>query len=122
MEEVKYIKYDTRLKERANQLRKNQTLPEKKLWEKLRNKQFYWYKFIRQKMLWFFIADFYCSELKLIIEIDWESHFTQQWISYDKERTQILVWYWLKILRFTNNEILNNIDWVMKDLENKIIS
>lgn len=50
-------------------------------------------------MLWFFIADFYCSKLKLVIEIDWESHFTQQWISYDEERTQILVWYWLKNIK-----------------------
>jgi len=41
MEEIKYIKYDNRLKDRAKELRQNQTLPEKLLWEKLRNKQFY---------------------------------------------------------------------------------
>lgn len=56
----KYIKYDNRLKERARKLRRNQTKAEKYIWDKLfRNKQFYWYKFTRQKMLWYFIADFY---------------------------------------------------------------
>ena len=119
MQEIKYIKYDSRLKQRASDLRKNQTLPEKLLWEKLRNKQFYWYKFIRQKMLWFFIADFYCSKLKLVIEIDWDSHYTENALVYDEERSQILKWLWLKIIRYTNDKIMKNIEWVIEDLRNK---
>jgi len=68
-------------------------------------------------MLWFFIADFYCSELKLVIEIDWNSHFDENWIEYDKERTEILNWLWLKVVRYTNDEIMKNIDWVIEDLK-----
>lgn len=117
----KYIKYDFRLKERARKLRKNQTKAEEIIWQKiLKNKQFFWYKFTRQKMLSFFIADFYCSELKLVIEIDWESHFSEQWTEYDKERTDILNKLWIRVLRYKNKEIFENIWWVYENLKKNI--
>lgn len=118
-----YIKYDNRLKDRARELRKNQTKAEKYIWDKiLKNKQFFWYKFTRQKMLEFFIADFYCSELKLIIEIDWDTHFTDQWKAYDIERSQILEWLWLRVIRFTNKEVFEDINWVFEILKKEIPS
>lgn len=60
------------------------------------------------------------TKLKLIIEIDWESHFIENWIEYDKERTDILNWLWLKVIRYKNDEIMKNIKWVLEDLKNKI--
>jgi very-short-patch-repair endonuclease len=59
--------------------------------------------------------------LKLIIEVDWDSHFTENWIEYDKERTAILEWLWLEFVRFTNEEIMKNFEWVCEILHDKFI-
>lgn len=120
-QEYSFLLYDTRLKERARDLRKNQTAPENHIWQKiLRNKQFFGYKFTRQKMLNGFIVDFYCSELLCVIEIDGESHFTPEWKDYDTERTCILEGLWLQIIRFTNTEVMENIEWVYEILIQKL--
>lgn len=49
--------------------------------------------------------------------IDWESHFDESWTAYDIERTQILQWLWLKVIRFTNKEVIENFTWVCEFLE-----
>ena len=114
-----FLRYDTRLKERARKNRKNPTPAENVAWNELfSNKQFHWYKFSRQKMLMWFIVDFYCSELQLVVEIDWWVHDGTK--EYDNERTEELQKYWLKIIRYTNVEILKEIKWVKLDLENKL--
>ncbi len=69
-----------------------------------------------------FIVDFYIPKLKLVIEIDWESHFTENWLVYDQERTAILEWLWLKIIRITNQEIDKNFENVCEKLKTKIIN
>ena len=69
-------------------------------------------------MLKYFIADFYCSKLKLIIEIDWNYHNERQ--EYDKERSYELNNLWLNIIRFTNSEVLSNLDLVHRKLYNYI--
>lgn len=113
-----YLKYNTSyLKPTRKSLRTNQTKPEEILWNKLRNKQFYWIKFRRQHSIWRYILDFYSSEIKLCIEIDWDSHFDEKWKNYDEIRTDFLESIWIKVIRFTNNEIIENIDWVMNNLE-----
>ena len=115
-----FIRYDTRLKDRARSNRKNPTPAEKLAWEKLfSNKQFHGYKFSRQKMLAWFIVDFYCSELQLVVEIDGKIHDGR--VEYDAERTYELEKIWLKVLRYTNEEILWNIDSVRIDLGNKLL-
>jgi very-short-patch-repair endonuclease len=113
-------------------LRKNMTEPEKKLWYWFLRKINNWeiklplikgdaesrgIRVLRQRPIDNFIVDFYIPKLKLVIEIDWESHFDEQWKDYDVERTQILEWLWLKVIRFTNEEVMNNFDWVCKNLE-----
>lgn len=112
------LPYNPKLKERTRELRRNTTGPEKRLW--------YWFfkefqqtyniRVLKQRPIWNFIVDFYIAKLKLVIEIDWESHFDEQWIEYDKERTSVLEWLWLKVIRFTNNEVMNNFDWVCKHI------
>ena len=114
-----FLRYDPRLKDRARENRKNPTPAEDVAWNMLfSNKQFHGYKFSRQKMLWWFIVDFYCSKLQLVVEIDGKIH-DERW-EYDSERTCELEKMWLKVLRYTNEEILWNIDSVRIDLENKL--
>ena len=71
-------------------LRKTQTDAEKKLWQKLRNKQFLWYKFFRQYGISSYIVDFYCAQLKLVIELDGSQHYTENGLAYDEERKQYM--------------------------------
>ena len=103
----------------AKNLRKNATPQEKHLWYDFLSK--YEVRFQRQKAIDNFIADFYCHQAKLIIEIDGSQHFTQEGIQKDKFRTEILEGYDLKVIRFTNNQINTNfrevceyIDFVVK--------
>jgi|GEM_PF-581367 len=117
--EFLYIPYNQKLTELARENRKNPTKAEQKMWnEVLRRKNFLDYKFHRQKPLDNFIADFYCSKLRLIIEIDGDSHTDKK--EYDEIRTEILNQYGLTVVRYTNDEVLNNIEGVYDDLMEKI--
>jgi very-short-patch-repair endonuclease len=99
-----YLPYNTELVARAKKLRKNMTIAEKKLWYSyLKSFKF---KVLRQRPIDHFIVDFYCPTLKLVIEIDGDSHFTDEGKDYDQERTQILEGYGLKVIRFTNQQVL----------------
>jgi very-short-patch-repair endonuclease len=101
-----YLPYDVALVPRAKELRKNMTAAEKKLWYGyLRTFRF---KVLRQRPIDHFIVDFYCPSLKLVIEIDGDSHFTEDGKASDQERTQILEGYGLKVLRFTNQNVMQN--------------
>ncbi len=101
-----YLPYNRELGDRARELRKNMTAAEKKLWfDYLKTFKF---RVLRQRPIDHFIVDFYCATLKLVIEIDGDSHFTENGIVYDKQRTLILESYGLRILQFTNQEVFNN--------------
>ncbi|MCK5332325.1 endonuclease domain-containing protein [Candidatus Parcubacteria bacterium] len=115
----KFIPYNKSLTEKARENRKNPTKAEKKIWyEILQDKEFDRYKFIRQKPLDNFIVDYYCSELLFAIEIDGDSHAQQ--INYDISRTEKLNKLGIKIVRYTNFEILDNIAGVYDDLKIKV--
>jgi very-short-patch-repair endonuclease len=106
------LPYDKRLIDRSRKLRKEMTPAEKYLWSKLKSKQLgYW--FYRQKPIGIYIADFYCPHGKLVIEIDGNQHFSNQAAEYDKERSNYLKSIGQRILRFTNQEALTNIDKVI---------
>ncbi len=110
-----HIPYRDDLKLKAQELRKNMTWPEKSIWyQVLRKDKLSGYRFLRQKPLLEYIVDFYCDELKIVIEIDGDSHDFQQ--DYDETRTKEFSKYWISVLRFTNNEVLRNIDWVYQKL------
>jgi very-short-patch-repair endonuclease len=103
-----HLPYNPELKERARRLRKNMTPAEKKLWHKyLRQFPLPVY---RQKPIDNYIVDFYIPKLKLVIEIDGETHIEKKEIKYDSERTKILESYGLKVLRFWNYDILGDSD------------
>lgn len=106
--------------ERARQLRDNETRAEKLLWARLSNKQL-GVKFRRQHPLHCFIVDFYCHELKLVIEVDGGIHFTEENQEYDKMRTELITEFEITVIRFRNEEIYYEIDKVI-DLINKFIA
>jgi very-short-patch-repair endonuclease len=113
-----HLPYNPKLVERAKELRKNMTPAEKKLWcEYLKNFQF---RVLRQRPINHFIVDFYCPTLQLVIEIDGDSHFTDEGQDYDIERTRILEGYGLKIIRFTNSQVLNQFDSVCVQIQGLI--
>jgi len=112
-----YIQYNSSNKQRARENRKNQTESEKIIWNVLRKKQT-WYLFLRQKMIGSFILDFYCSKLLLDIEIDWEIHDYK--LNYDIIRDEKILDNGIKIIRYKNEDVFKNIDWVYKDLIEEI--
>lgn len=104
------------LTQKARLLRKNQTKQEAKLWAILRNKQLKGLSFKRQFPIGNYIADFICRTKKIIIEIDGGQHNTKNNIEYDIKRTEFLNSLGYKVLRFWNNEIDDNIEWVLEEI------
>ena len=112
----------------SKELRQNETVSEKLLWNKLRRKQLGGLKFLRQHAILynikfdnadFFIADFYCAELNLIIEVDGEIHNYQK--DYDSSRTDQLELLGYTVIRFRNSEVEYSIDAVLTSIEDKIM-
>ena len=104
----------------ARNLRKNSTIQERRLWNLLKNRQFYNLKFKRQQPIGEYIVDFICKEAKIIIEIDGGQHNEPENIDYDNARTEFLNSLGYKVIRFWNNEIYENIEGVLLKLEVEI--
>ena len=102
----------------AKILRDNMTTCEKLLWERLKLKQICGLRFRRQHPIIFFIADFYCHEARLVIEIDGEIHTQRR--EYDDGRSAEMEKYFIKVIRFTNSEVENNIDNVIRVIEAEV--
>jgi very-short-patch-repair endonuclease len=103
---------------KARVLRSNMTRAEIILWSRLRSKKINGYKFRRQQPLFDYIVDFYCNDLKLIIEVDGEIHSFSEKISYDSKRDSILKINGYHIIRLSNFEVETEINSAI----NKIIS
>lgn len=99
---------------KARELRKNSTDTEKLFWRHLRNRQLNGYKFKRQVPIGRYIVDFVCTSLRLIIELDGGQHADQ--IAYDQKRSDFLESKDFKVIRFWNNDVLQNIDGVLSAL------
>ncbi len=104
---------------KAFEMRNSPTLAEATLWERLRNNQL-GYKFRRQHLIDRFIVDFYCIKMGVVIEVDGKIHDFQR--ERDTDREKILQGLGCKILRFTNQEVLNNIDVVISEIISLLIS
>ncbi len=105
---------------KAQFLRRNETIAEKLLWEKLRNNQLEGLKFRRQHPVNIYIADFYCHKFKLIIELDGDYHDQEEQKQKDEVRTEVLRLNDLKIIRFKNEEVEQDINQVLITIKNKI--
>ena len=109
------------LKELQKENKKNSTQAESILWENLRNKNIK-YKFRRQHIIDIFIADFVCLEKKLIIEVDGGYHNTLEQREADELRTQILNEIGFKVIRFTNEQVIGDIDNVINKINTILAS
>ena len=104
----------------ARELRKNQTESEKVLWEVLREFRSYGYVFRRQHPIDIFIADFYCHKLSLIIEVDGGVHSSEEARKHDEGRSAELEKIGIRVIRFTNEQVLNDKDIVVKHIKRYI--
>jgi very-short-patch-repair endonuclease len=108
------LSYDKQLKSFSQLLRKNMTDAEKKLWLKLRRKQFKSYPFYRQKIIGKYIVDFYCPKANLVIELDGGQHYSEVGKTKDRMRDDILTSMGIKLLRISDREVFENIGGVME--------
>lgn len=99
--------------ERARQLRINATAAERKLWHRLRNLKASGRKFRRQAPIDHFIADFVFLSHRLVVEVDGATHSTDKEIAHDVHRQRYIESQGFMVLRFTNTDLVTNIDGVM---------
>jgi very-short-patch-repair endonuclease len=111
------LPYDRSLRDRSRQLRNDLTPAEQFLWSKMKRKQLGCW-FYRQKPVGIYIADFYCPSAKLVIETDGGQHMHGKILEYDKARNEYISGIGLRILRFTNRQVLTNIGEVIKRIKN----
>ena len=104
--------------ERARQLRKEPTPAERKLWAYLRGNKLNGINFRRQHAIGNFVPDFVSIKKKLVIELDGSQHLEQE--EYDIERTRSLESLGYKVIRFWNNDVLNNINGVIQVIEHAL--
>ena len=104
----------------ARKLRDHQTEAELFLWSQLENLKYLNVRFKRQHPILYFVADFYCHKVKLIIEVDGGYHDIPEQYKYDKEREHELEDLGLKVIRFTNEQVLFQIENSLKAIEGVI--
>ena len=105
--------------EKASVLRENMTIAEKQLWSRLNSSQL-GVRFKRQHPIDIFIADFYCHQYKLVVEVDGEYHNEQ--LDYDEGRTAELQNLGITVIRFTNDEVMSDVDRVVEEIRKHLIT
>jgi len=104
------------LRERARELRANQSDVERLLWRALRNRRLEGYRFRRQARVGPYIVDFLCVSRRMVIELDGGQHASDSSRDYDELRSQYLVSRGYTVLRFWNDEVLRNLDPVLQTI------
>jgi type I restriction enzyme R subunit len=104
------------LKGVSRDLRKNETSAEARLWELLRNRQLRGFKFRRQHQFGDYVADFYCNEARLVIECDGSAHNPNEQWHHDQGRDAYMIGQGLRVLRFTNQQTLNETEKVLEEI------
>ncbi|MBA4228411.1 MAG: hypothetical protein C0456_17505 [Hyphomonas sp.] len=102
---------------RARRLRREATFPERLLWNKLRNGQLAGLKFRRQHPVGPYIADFACFDLKLLIELDGDTHGQDAQIKRDASRTAYLEREGWRVIRFWNVDVMDSLEGVLQQIE-----
>ncbi|ADA78212.1 endonuclease domain-containing protein [Francisella tularensis] len=108
------LPYNPKLKDRAKELRKAGILSEILLWQELKSRKFLNLDFDRQKVIGNYIVDFYCDDLRLVIEIDGSSHDDKQ--EYDSIRDLYLLGLDLKVLHIQDIDVKKNLDGMIRYL------
>ena len=115
MTEGKRWRSSKAIRDRARELRTEQTPAEKRLWSNLRLKQLSGFRFRRQHPIGTYIVDFYYLSSRLVVEIDGDSHADQE--EYDTERTEWLEEQGYRVIRFTNREVQLQVMVVLTEIE-----
>lgn len=113
------IHNNLKFKERRRELRRNQTEAEKLLWARLRNKQIHGIKFFRQFSIGAYILDFYSPTLKLAIEFDGGQHAEKENQEYDEIRSNYLRAQGIEVMRFWNNDVMQNVEGILYKIAEK---
>jgi len=108
------LTYNSKLKSKARQLRRNLTDSERALWSRLRNKQVFGVQFYRQKPIGGYIVDFYAPGAKLVIEVDGGQHLQGPNVQNDGRRDVYLASLGLKVIRFNSREVMKESDAVVE--------
>ena len=116
------LPYNKRLKPLARNLRSNMTDAEQMVWSKIRRKQIGDCQFYRQKNIGNYIVDFYCPSGKLVIELDGGQHYEERAVKKDQERDNYLQKLGLTVLRFSDLDVLKNIDGVIERIHEHLKS
>lgn len=106
--------YNKGLKQLSRNLRSNMTDAEILLWSRLRGKQLKGHQFYRQKIIDNYIADIYCPKSKLVVEIDGGQHYCAEGLMKDKQRDDYMIKAGIRVLRFSDREVLVNLDAVLE--------
>ncbi len=115
------LSYDSNLKDKARELRKNLTDSERALWSRLRRKQLLGVQFYRQKPIGNYIVDFYAARPRLVVEVDGSQHFENGHAARDKHRDEFLRDVGIAVLRFTSREVLEQLDSVVQAIYQTIV-
>lgn len=111
--------YNNKHKEQSRKLRKNMTEQERRLWYCFLRK--HPIKVYRQRTIGSYIADFYCSKAKIVIEIDGSQHYTDEGMNYDENRTIAINEFGVEVIRFSNYDVNTNFEGVCMEID-KVIS
>jgi very-short-patch-repair endonuclease len=110
-----FHEYNKDLIDRARNNRKDMTPAERRMWyDILKNLP---YRFLRQRVIGNYIADFYCASKHMVVEVDGDSHFTTEALAYDAERTAYFESLDIRVIRFTNDDVIGNSDGVFEQLK-----
>ncbi len=108
------LSYDKQLKALSQHLRTNMTDAENILWLRLRRKELKEHQFYRQKIIGKYIVDFYCPKANLVIELDGGQHYFEAGKAKDRTRDEVLIEMGIKVLRFSDRDVFQNIGGVME--------
>jgi very-short-patch-repair endonuclease len=114
------IPYNPNNKETSRKLRRKMTPAERCLWQRLKRKHL-GFIFHRQKPIAEYIADFYCPEALLVVEVDGDYHACKEVAENDAVRDRVMHYLHITVLRFNNTEVLNNTDKVVKTIDDILL-
>ena len=110
------LPYNKKLVQNSRKLRKGMTDAELLLWSKIRLKQLKGYQFYWQKIIGDYIVDFFSPKAKLVIEVDGSQHSEGEMVEKDRARDDFLRGRGLKVIRYNDSEVLNNIEGVAETI------
>ena len=108
--------YNKNLKRHAQELRKNMTDAEHLLWSKIKSQRLNGRQFYRQKTVGNYIVDFHCPKANLVIELDGGQHYSDEGREKDRARDDYLAGIGLKVLRFSDRDVFENMNGVLETI------